>query len=70
MVHGRRSVGDGGGTRPPIFRVGDSIGFVPPLFSSKKFNNKVSLNSKNNITQKRKSTILYCTFTFLCYIIL
>ena len=37
--HGRRSVGDGGGTGgcvPPLFRVVDSIGIVPPLFSSEK----------------------------------
>ena len=36
--HGRRSVGDGGGTRPLHFSAwGDSIGIVPPpLFSSEK----------------------------------
>ena len=35
--HGRRSVGDGGGTRPPLVSVGGSIGIVPPpLFSSEK----------------------------------
>ena len=33
--HGRRSVGTGGRV-PPLFRVGDSIGIVPPLFSSEK----------------------------------
>ena len=32
--HGRRSVGDGGDASPPLFREGDSIGIVPPIFSS------------------------------------
>jgi len=37
-MHGRRSVGDWGGTCPPTFQGGgDSIGIVPPpLFSSEK----------------------------------
>ena len=34
--HGRRSVGDGGDASPHFSAWGDSIGIVPPLFSSEK----------------------------------
>ena len=34
-THGRRSVGDGG-TPPPTFQGGDSIGIVPPHISVEK----------------------------------
>ena len=35
--HGRRSVGNGGGTRPPTFQGGGgSIGIVPPTFYFRK----------------------------------
>ena len=40
ILHGRRSVGDGGGTRPPTFQLGgDHIGNVPPTFLVKKWKN-------------------------------
>ena len=45
--HGRRSVGDGGGMRPPTFQLGgDHIGNVPPIFC-KSGKSHVFLSSSN-----------------------
>ena len=46
--HGRRSVGDGGGTRPPTFQLGgDHIGNVPPTFVLKKWKISCVLSPSN-----------------------
>ena len=47
--HGRRSVGDGGGTRPPTFQLGgDHIGNVPPpTFLLKKWKISCVLSPSN-----------------------
>ena len=46
--HGRRSVGDGG-TRPPLFRAGDSIGIVPPTFQFRKIAKHNSLTQHSSL---------------------
>ena len=47
-IHGRRSVGDGGGRVPPTFQLGgDHIGNVPPTFLLKKWKISCVLSPSN-----------------------